>query len=154
MRMLRDRRKFHRLQILATRCGAIFEYSSGQNGTFYVCLHETPGRCGQVSIDTCRSQLLHEIQGKRHYNSDIVTIIYKIKLKQGAHNLVYVSKIDFDKPPITTKVGITAQGGYQAEAHYIVVGVDTAEKVQLLGRQWRHYLDTDSTSSLIFTTSR
>lgn len=131
-----------------------FEYSSGQDGAFYVCLYETPGRSGQVSIDTCRPQLLHEIQGKRYYNSDIVAIIYKIKLEQGAPNLVYVSKIDFDKPPTTTKVGITAQAGYQAEAHYIVVGVDTAEKVRLLGRQLRHYLDTDSTSSLKLTTSR
>jgi hypothetical protein len=57
------------------------------------------------------------------------------------------------KPPATTKVGITAKGGYQTEAHYFVVGLDTADKVQLLERQLRHCLDTDSMSLLKFTTS-
>lgn len=75
---------------------------------------------------------------------DVVTIIDQIKLEHAAPNLVYVSNIGFNKPLATTKVGIPAKGGYQAEVHYFAVGLDDAEKVQLLEPQLRHYLDLDS----------
>lgn len=79
--------------------------------------------------------------------------IDQIKLEQRGPDSVYVSNIGFDKPLATTKVGITAKSGFQAEVHYFVTGLDAVEKIKLLERQLRDYLDTDKLSLLKFTTS-
>lgn len=57
------------------------------------------------------------------------------------------------KPPPTTKVGITAKGGYQAEAHYFLCGLDIQEKAALFERQMRHVLDESQFSCLKFRTN-
>lgn len=54
------------------------------------------------------------------------------------------------KPPPTTKVGITAKGGYQAEAHYFLCGLDIEEKAALLERQVRYGLDESKYHCLKF----
>ncbi|KAF5986409.1 DUF1446 domain-containing protein [Fusarium bulbicola] len=72
-------------------------------------------------------------EGKRYYNSDVVAIV--------------------DQPPPTTKVGLTAPGGYQAEVHYFIVGLDAEEKAALLEKQLRFYLNVESMSNLSFTVS-
>jgi hypothetical protein len=38
-------------------------------------------RDGMVTIDTCKAQLLYEIQGPYYYNSDVVAILDGIKLE-------------------------------------------------------------------------
>lgn len=124
-----------------------------QDGTFFVECHSTPGRSGEVSVNTCRSQLLYELQGKRYYNSDVVALLDQIKMEQAAPNSVLVSNVGFDKPPPTTKVGITALGGYQAEVHYFLVGLDVEEKAALLERQLRAYLKTEAFTLLKFMVS-
>lgn len=57
------------------------------------------------------------------------------------------------KPPPTTKVGITAKGGYQAEAHYFLCGLDIEEKAQMLERQVRASLDESKYHCLKFRTN-
>lgn len=64
-----------------------------------------------------------------------------------------MSKVGGLKPPPTTKVGITAQGGYQAEAHYFLCGLDIEEKSQLLERQVRAGLDESKYHCLKFRTN-
>lgn len=123
------------------------------DGTFFIGMHENPTRSGEVSVDTCRSQLVYELQGKRYYNSDVVAVLDNIKLEQAAPNSVFVHNIGWEKPPPTTKVGITAKGGYKAEVHYFVTGLDTHEKAALLERQLRHYLDESRFTLLKVTTS-
>lgn len=61
-----------------------------------------------------------------------------------------VTNIDGIKPPPTTKVGITAKGGYQAEVHYFLCGLDIEEKAQLLERQVRAVLDESKYHCLKF----
>jgi hypothetical protein len=46
-------------------------------------------------------------------------------------------------PPPTTKVGLTALGGYQAEAHYFAVGLDIEEKARMLEVQLLSLLPVD-----------
>lgn len=62
----------------------------------------------------------------------------------------YVHNIGGLKPPPTTKVGITAKGGYQAEAHYFLCGLDIEEKASLLERQVRAILDESKFHCLKF----
>lgn len=54
------------------------------------------------------------------------------------------------RPPPTTKVGITARGGYQAEAHYFLCGLDIAQKAAMIEQQVRHLLDESSFHTLKF----
>lgn len=64
-----------------------------------------------------------------------------------------VFNVGFKKPPPTTKVGITARGGYQAEVHYFLCGLDIAEKATMLETQVRHLLDVSKFHTLKFRTT-
>ncbi len=103
------------------------------------------GRDGLVNIDTVASQLLYEIQGPLYYNSDVTASIEDIHLVQIAPNEVHVSGVKGLPPPPTTKVGITAKGGWQAEFHFYLTGLDIPEKVAMIERQTKarmgEYLD-------------
>lgn len=123
------------------------------DGTFHIGMDDVEGRGGEVSLGTCRAQLLYELQGKRYYNSDVVAIVDQIKMRQVGPNSVYIYNVGHEKPPPTTKVGITAKGGYQAEAHYFIAGLDIREKAAMLEKQLRYCLNTNSFSKLTFTTT-
>ncbi|RKK92414.1 hypothetical protein BFJ68_g2298 [Fusarium oxysporum] len=118
------------------------------NGDFYVTKQKD--RDGIVTVDTCKAQLLYEIQGPLYYNSDVVAKLDNIKLEQVAKDKVFVHNVSGLKPPPTTKVGITAKGGYQAEAHYFLCGLDIEEKAALLERQVRAMLDESKFHCLKF----
>jgi Acyclic terpene utilisation family protein AtuA len=51
-----------------------------ENGTFVVTKQRDRG--GMVTVDTCKAQLLYEIQGPYYYNSDVVAILTNIKIQQ------------------------------------------------------------------------
>ncbi|CRK17073.1 hypothetical protein BN1723_017517 [Verticillium longisporum] len=105
------------------------------NGHFIVTKQE--GRDGMVTVDTCKAQLLYEIQGPLYYNSDVVARLDGIEIRQHGKDRVLVTGIKGIKPPPTTKVGITAKGGYQAEGHYFLVGLDIEEKADMVETQTR-----------------
>ncbi|KDN62535.1 hypothetical protein CSUB01_02252 [Colletotrichum sublineola] len=121
------------------------------NGEF--CVYKQAQKGGMVTLETCKAQLLYEIQGPYYYNSDVVAILDSIEMTQVGENKVRVFNVGNIKPPPTTKVGITAKGGYQAEAHYFLCGLDIREKAALFERQLRHVLDEESFSCLKFRTN-
>lgn len=41
-----------------------------------------------VTIDTCKAQLLYEIQGPYYYNSDVVADLTNIKIESAGENRV------------------------------------------------------------------
>jgi hypothetical protein len=59
---------------------------------------------------------------------------------QDGKDRVIVSGIKGNPPPTTTKVGITARGGYQAEFHFYVVGLDLEQKLEWTKKQVFHGL--------------
>ncbi|KAL1611824.1 hypothetical protein SLS60_000044 [Paraconiothyrium brasiliense] len=93
------------------------------------------GKHGLVNIQTIASQLLYEIQGPYYYNSDVTAQIENVKLEQVGENAVRMSGIKGLPAPPTTKVGITAKGGYQAEFHFYLTGLDVEEKAKMIERQ-------------------
>ncbi|KAL2826259.1 DUF1446-domain-containing protein [Aspergillus cavernicola] len=117
-------------------------------GDFVVTMQEA--KDGMVTADTCKAQLLYEIQGPLYYNPDVVAVLDQIVIRQQAANRVHVSNVKSIKPPPTTKIGITAHGGFQAEVHYFLCGLDIAEKAALLERQIRHLLDESQYHTLKF----
>ena len=90
---------------------------------------------GMVSVETCKEQLLYEIQGRYYYNSDVTAVIDQAKLTQVDKDRVRLSGITGLPPPPFTKVGITALGGYKAEFHWSFIGLDIEEKVKMLKLQ-------------------
>ncbi|OOG00683.1 hypothetical protein ASPCADRAFT_511623 [Aspergillus carbonarius ITEM 5010] len=109
---------------------------------------------GAVTVDTCSSQLLYEIQGPWYFNSDVTAILNDIHFEQVGTNRVAVHGIRSDAPPPTTKVGITARGGFQAEATWFLVGLDIDAKARMLEAQIRHLLSPYSSkfTALHFST--
>ncbi|KAF2827928.1 DUF1446-domain-containing protein [Ophiobolus disseminans] len=103
------------------------------NGEFVVTKEETAG--GIVNVQTVTAQLLYEIQGPLYYNSDVTARFDGIQLHQEAPNRVRVTGVVGLPPPPTTKIGITAKGGWQAEVHFFLTGLDIVEKTELVKRQ-------------------
>jgi hypothetical protein len=57
-----------------------------ENGEFYVTKQKD--RDGIVTTDTCKAQLLYEIQGPYYYNSDVVAVLDNIKIEQAGKDRV------------------------------------------------------------------
>lgn len=83
-------------------------------------LEKEPGTGGEISVGTVASQLLYEIQGPQYYGSDVVAVLEGIRMSQVGKDKVLVEGVKGNPPPTTTKVGLTAKGGYQAEFHYYI----------------------------------
>jgi hypothetical protein len=92
---------------------------------------------GIVNIETVTSQLVYEISGPLYYNSDVVANLANVKLEQTGEDCVHVSGITGLPPPPTTRCGVTAHGGFQAEWHFYLVGLDIEEKCQWMEEQAR-----------------
>lgn len=90
---------------------------------------------GLVSIETCKEQLLYEIQGTYYYNSDVTAVIDKAIFTKVGENRIRLSGITGLPPPPFTKVGVTAHGGYRAELHWCFIGLDIEEKAKMLELQ-------------------
>lgn len=103
-------------------------------------------------MDTCKSQLLYEIQGPWYFNSDVTAILDEICFEQLSSNRVALSGVKSGPPPPTTKVGITARGGFQAEMHWFLVELDIEAKARMREDQIRGALgDTSKFSVLSFS---
>lgn len=97
-------------------------------------------RHGVVNVGTISSQLLYEIQGPLYFNSDVTASLENISMEQVGENQVRVSGIRGLPPPPTTKVGITANGGWQAEFHFYITGLDVEEKAAMIESQIRELM--------------
>ncbi|EXJ55448.1 hypothetical protein A1O7_08375 [Cladophialophora yegresii CBS 114405] len=108
---------------------------------------------GMVSVHTCSSQLLYEIQGPWYFNSDVTAVLDGIWFEQLAVDRVALRGVKALPPPPTTKVGITARGGFQAEAWYFMTGLDVPEKARMTEAQLRKGLSpySDKFTTLAFS---
>lgn len=102
------------------------------------------GSGGEVSTQTCSSQLLYEIQGPWYYNSDVTAVLDELWFEQVGTDRVALRGVKADLPPATTKFGLTAKGGYQAEAHWFITGLDVEAKARMMEQQIRHLLKPHS----------
>ncbi|KAJ5186374.1 Protein of unknown function DUF1446 [Penicillium cf. viridicatum] len=105
-----------------------------------VIITKTRGSNGLVSVNTCKSQLLYEIQGPRYYNSDVTAYLEGVKFEELGPDRVLLSGIHGGPPPATTKVGITGKEAYHAEMVFWLVGLDIETKARMLEAQIREEL--------------
>lgn len=92
---------------------------------------------GAVTVDTCSSQLVYEIQGPYYYNSDVTAVLEGLWFEQLGKDRVALRGVKGLPPPPTTKVGLTARGGWQAEAYYFLTGLHIEDKARMLEAQLR-----------------
>ncbi|KAI9930605.1 hypothetical protein ASPWEDRAFT_27121 [Aspergillus wentii DTO 134E9] len=118
-----------------------------------VITKQTYATGGAVTVDTCSSQLLYEIQGPYYYNSDVTAVLSDIHFEQLGVNRVALRGVRSAPPPPTTKVGITARGGFQAEALWYLVGLDIDAKARMLESQIRRSLAPYSSNFTALTFS-
>jgi hypothetical protein len=103
-----------------------------------VIITKPQGSDGIVTPETCKEQLLYEIQGMYYLNCDVTAVIDKARFIQVAKDRVELSGVTGRPPPATTKAGITASGGYTAELHWALVGLDIEEKVKMAEIQMKY----------------
>ncbi|KAK4050786.1 hypothetical protein OIV83_003207 [Microbotryomycetes sp. JL201] len=118
------------------------------DGTHIITMER--GTDGFVSPSTLTAQLVYEIQGPLYYNSDVVAELSNIQFREVGKNRVRVTGFRGRPPPATTKVSLTALGGYQAEASWYLVGLDIHEKARVMERQIRAHIDESKFSLLKF----
>ncbi|KAI1265297.1 DUF1446 domain protein [Xylariaceae sp. FL1019] len=111
-----------------------------ENGEFDITKEKETG--GIVNMETVTSQLVYEISGPLYYNSDVVADIHGACEDKG-QDIVHVSGVRGLPPPPTTRCGITARGGYQAEWHFYLVGLDIEEKCRWMEEQARYAIGED-----------
>ena len=118
-----------------------------------VVITKNKGSGGEVSTQTCSSQLLYEIQGPWYFNSDVTAVLDELWFEQLGTDRVALRGVKGALPPATTKVGITAKGGYQAEVHWFLCGLDIHDKARMMEAQARHMLKpySDKFTRLEFT---
>ncbi|ERT00217.1 uncharacterized protein SPSK_08869 [Sporothrix schenckii 1099-18] len=98
-------------------------------------MYKEKNRGGVMTVNSCTSQLLYEIQGPQYYNCDVTAWLEDIKFEQIGEDQVKVSGVKGLPPPPTTKVGITGFAGWQAEYHVYLCGLDIEEKCRFTEEQ-------------------
>ncbi len=91
-----------------------------------------PGTGGAITVDTVIAQLLYEIQDLDYLNPDVITRLDSISVEQIAPDVVEISGVRGAPPPLTTKVSITALGGFQNGTVFVLTGLDAERKAELM----------------------
>jgi hypothetical protein len=100
-----------------------------------VVITKPEGSSGAVTVDTCKAQLLYEIQGPIYLNPDVVADLEGVQVDQITKNRVRLSGIKGFPPPPTTKLAVCLLGGYQAEISGYAAGPDIDFKFDLFRTQ-------------------
>ncbi|OHW97486.1 DUF1446 domain-containing protein [Colletotrichum incanum] len=100
-----------------------------------VLITKPEGSNGLVTIDTCKAQLLYEIQGAYYLNPDVIADIEGTIFTQLGKDCVRLSGVKGLPPPPTAKLAICLLGGYQAEISAYAAGLDTDFKFEVLRSQ-------------------
>jgi hypothetical protein len=113
-----------------------------EDGTSRITKHEGTG--GSVTVGTVSAQLMYEIQGLDYLNSDVSSRLDSIELVQLDHDVVEIRGVQGAPPPTTTKVSITALGGYQNSTMFVLTGLNIREKAELVQRELEARLTPES----------
>ncbi|MGC9961898.1 MAG: acyclic terpene utilization AtuA family protein [Acidimicrobiales bacterium] len=100
-----------------------------RDGSSVVTKH--PGTGGAVTVDTVTAQLLYEIGDPAYLNPDVVAHMDTVLLAPAGPDRVRMSAVRGSPPPSTTKVAITALGGWRNSSTVVLTGLDVDAKAAL-----------------------
>ncbi|MHC1563421.1 acyclic terpene utilization AtuA family protein [Actinomycetospora sp. C-140] len=100
------------------------------DGTAVITKHDAAG--GTVTTDTVTAQLLYEIQGPTYLNPDVTVHLDAVTLTEVGPDRVEIAGVTGSPPPPTTKLAMTAPGGYESSVAFYATGLDLEAKVALL----------------------
>jgi hypothetical protein len=100
------------------------------DGTAVITKHDDAG--GMVTTDTVTAQLLYEIQGPTYLNPDVTVDLSDVVVTQEAPDRVAVTGVRGSPPSPTTKLAITAPGGFESSVSFYATGLDLEAKADLL----------------------
>ena len=99
------------------------------------------GTGGAVTTDTVTAQLLYEIGAPTYLNPDVTTHLDTATLAGLGEDRVAIRGVRGSAPPPTTKVAITAVGGWQNSVVFALTGTDLDEKAALIEQSVRGLVD-------------
>ena len=100
------------------------------DGTAVITKHDTAG--GMVTTDTVTAQLLYEIQGPTYLNPDVTVDLTDVTVTQVGPDRVSLTGVRGTPPSPTTKLAITAPGGFESSVSFYATGLDLEAKAALL----------------------
>jgi len=108
-----------------------------RDGTAVITKH--PGTGGAVSVETVTAQLLYEIGTPAYANPDVVARFDTISLASVGPDRVRISDVRGEPAPTAAKVALNYLGGYRNSVTFVLTGLDTEAKADLVLRTlWSH----------------
>lgn len=109
-----------------------------------------PGTGGKVTSGTVTAQLLYEIQGPDYLNPDVTTQLDTVQVEDLGEDRVRVTGTRGTPPSSTTKVAITALGGFENSLIYVMTGLEPQRKAALVEAALRARLQHADVTELRF----
>jgi Acyclic terpene utilisation family protein AtuA len=100
-----------------------------------------PGTGGAVTADTVTAQLIYEIGAPAYLNPDVTAHLDTAQLADLGDDRVQIREVRGSAPPATTKVAITAVGGWQNSVILALTGPDLDAKAELVERSVERYTE-------------
>ncbi|HXY44497.1 MAG TPA: acyclic terpene utilization AtuA family protein [Acidimicrobiales bacterium] len=110
-----------------------------RDGSSVVTKH--PGSGGAVTVDTVTAQLLYEIGEPAYLNPDVVAHMDSVVLSSEGRDRVRIAGVQGTPAPATTKLAITALGGWRNSSTVVLTGLDIDAKASLFESAVRAALD-------------
>jgi hypothetical protein len=110
------------------------------DGSSVITKHPSTG--GAVTEDTVKAQLLYEIGEPAYLNPDVTAHLDTSQLTDLGDDRVQIRGMRGSPPPATTKVAITAVGGWQNSMIFALTGADLDAKAALVERSVHRYVET------------
>jgi acyclic terpene utilization AtuA family protein len=108
------------------------------DGSSVITKHSGTG--GAVTEDTVKAQLLYEIGEPAYLNPDVVAHLDTAEVTDLGDDRVEIRGVRGSAPPPTTKVAITAVGGWHNSMLLALTGRDVDAKAALVERSVRRYV--------------
>ncbi|MFJ9638505.1 acyclic terpene utilization AtuA family protein [Streptomyces sp. NPDC101178] len=109
------------------------------DGSAVITKHAGTG--GVVDVGTVTAQLLYETGGARYAGPDVTARLDTVRLTPDGPDRVRVDGVRGEAPPPTLKAGLTRLGGWRNEVVFVLTGLGTEAKAELVKEQFAEALE-------------